>query len=59
MHGRQQSARYTAGASWQSLILLVQQLCVSVNCSYVPCAPPSSGQDNVRGHFTPLADGIV
>lgn len=36
-----------------------QQLRVSVNRSYVPCAPPGSGQDSVRDHFAPLADGIV
>ena len=39
--------------------LRVQQLRVSVNRSYVPCAPPGSGQDSVRDHFAPLADGIV
>lgn len=36
----------------------MQQLCVSVNCSYVPCASPRSGQD-VTGHLTPLAAGII
>lgn len=59
MRGHQQSAHYTVGASWQSLILLVQQLCVHVHCSYVPCTPPSSRLDNVTDHFTPLAAGII
>ena len=59
MHGGQPSVHHTAGASRQSLTLLVQQLCVSVNCSCVPCVPPSSGQDNVTDHFTPLAAGII